>query len=197
MAQTVRKGAGVSDNRAFEPDRLAALLAAVAGGERTAFAELYQLTSGRLLAIAIRITGERDAAEEVLQEAFLAVWQKAHRYRPDLGSALGWLTTILRHRAIDRVRSIRASRESAVGGDADLDAFSPAASGPSEDRMAAGHSVLRCLERLDAGRRTLILLAFYQGFTHVELSARLALPLGTVKSDIRRGLKDLRTCLDA
>ena len=196
MAQTVRKGAGASD-RAFEPDRLAALLAATAQGERAAFAELYRLTSGRLLAIAIRITGQHGAAEEVLQEAFLAVWQKAHRYRPDLGSALGWLTTILRHRAIDRVRSIRATRESTVGGDAELDAFSLATSGPSEDRTVAGRSVLRCLERLDAGRRTLILLAFYQGFTHVELSARLALPLGTVKSDIRRGLSDLRTCLDA
>ena len=196
MAQTVRKGAGASD-RAFEPDRLAALLAATAQGERAAFAELYRLTSGRLLAIAIRITGQHGAAEEVLQEAFLAVWQKAHRYRPDLGSALGWLTTILRHRAIDRVRSIRASRESTVGGDAELDAFSLATSGPPEDRTVAGRSVLRCLERLDAGRRTLILLAFYQGFTHVELSARLALPLGTVKSDIRRGLSDLRTCLDA
>jgi len=195
VAQTIRTGTATSGHDA-DRGRLEDLLAAIAEGDRTAFAELYRLTSGRLLGIAIRILGDRGAAEDVLQEAYLRIWQNAHRFDAGLGSALGWLTTILRHRAIDRARLIRASRENAVGGDTDLEAATSEPSVSPEHQIAEGQSVLRCLERLDGHRRTLILLAFTRGFTHVELAARMAMPLGTVKSDIRRGLKELRICLD-
>ena len=195
MAQTIRKST-VTPDHTVERERLEGLLTATADGDRAAFAQLYQVTSGRLLAIAIRILGDRGAAEDVLQEAYLRIWQNAHRFDAGLGSALGWLTTILRHRAIDRVRSVRASRETAVGGDTDLEAASQLPSVSPEPQMADSQSILHCLEQLDAHRRTLILLAFNQGLTHVELAARTAMPLGTVKSDIRRGLKELRTCLD-
>lgn len=193
MARTGAATAGAP----VEHDRLAELLAAAADGDRAAFADLYKLTSAKLLGTALRILGDRGTAEDVLQETYLRIWQNAHRFDTGRGSALGWLTTILRHRAIDRVRLVRASRESAVGSDRELEAVSAAPTGSPEQRMADRPAMMRCLERLDAHRRTLILLAFNQGFTHMELSARLALPLGTVKSDIRRGLKDLRTCLDA
>ena len=196
MAQTIRTGAAISGH-AVERGGLEGLLAATAEGDRTAFAELYRMTSGKLLGTAIRILGDRGAAEDVLQETYLRIWQNAHRFDAGLGSALGWLTTILRHRAIDRARILRASRENAVGGDTDLEAAASEPPSSPEHRMADGQSISRCLERLDARRRTLILLAFTRGFTHVELAARMALPLGTVKSDIRRGLKELRTCLDA
>ncbi|MGI9412892.1 MAG: sigma-70 family RNA polymerase sigma factor [Hyphomicrobiales bacterium] len=196
MARTARRVAGTASARP-EEDRLAALLGATGSGDRAAFSELYRLTSGRLMGIALGMLGERGVAEDVLQETFLAIWQRAHRYQPDLGSAHGWLTTVARHCTIDRLRRLRASRETAIGGDVELDAALTEPGAPPVPEMVCGRAIRRCLEQLKATRRRLILLAFCHGFTHQELSARTAAPLGTVKSDIRRGLKDLRTCLEA
>lgn len=180
-----------------EPDRLARLLEATAAGDRNAFAQIYQATASRLLGIAVKMLGQRDLAEEVLQETFLTVWQKAGQHNAELGSAIGWLTTILRHKAIDRMRSIGASPEIAVGADADLEEMTGSGAVTETDTgMVVGRAVLRCLKGIKETRREYILLAFYYGFTHEELADRTGMPLGTIKSDVRRGLADLRTCLE-
>lgn len=180
-----------------EPDRLARLLEATAAGDRKAFAQLYQATASRLLGIAVKMLGQRDLAEEVLQETFLTVWQKAGQHNAELGSAIGWLTTILRHKTIDRMRSIGASPEIAVGADADLEEMTGSSAATGTDTgMVVGQAVLRCLKGIKETRREYILLAFCFGFTHEELADRTGMPLGTIKSDVRRGLADLRMCLE-
>jgi len=178
-----------------EADPIAPLLAATAAGDRSAFAELYRLTSHRLLGIACRMLGERELAEEVLQEAFLTIWQKAKLYKPDSGHGMAWLTTLVRHRAIDRLRLVGGSREVAVGTSAELEPYSTTQA-TNEASIIDSQSIERCMEGLKSKQRTMIALAFYYGLTHEELSRRTDTPLGTVKSDLRRGLADLRSCLE-
>lgn len=179
-----------------ETEPLATLLAATAKGDRAAFAELYRLTSSKLLGIACKMTGDRELAEEIVQEAFLTVWQKAALYRDDLGMPLAWLTTIVRHRTIDRLRLTGGSREIPVGADAELELLLSGKGGKLESEIVIEQSILRCLEGLKEKQQKFILLAFYHGLTHEELSARTDTPLGTVKSDMRRGLANLKTCLE-
>lgn len=177
-------------------DPFVALLASVAEGDQAAFTSLYAATSDQLLGIAVKMLGHRELAEEVLQEAFLAIWQKAGSYQPALGAPMAWLTTIVRHRAIDRLRLMGRSPEIAAGGDTDLDALLSDPEGRPESTILLRKSILDCLQHLNQKRRHAILLAFYYGYTHEELSSRTGTPLGTVKSDLRRGLADLRGCLD-
>lgn len=178
-----------------EHAKLVDLLADVGAEDRKAFAELYVLTGKKLLGLAVKMAGNREAGEEILQEAFLTIWKKAGLYQPDLGSPMAWLSTIVRHRAIDRLRLARHSCEIAIGGHAELDLISAPSYDPCEAKGVIGPTIVRCLQRLLEKRRNLILMAFHQGFTHDELSSRTGLPLGTVKSEVRRGLADLRQCL--
>ena len=92
-----------------DADPLRQLLQAAGAGDRQAFARVYQLASPRLFAIALRIARRRDMAEDILQEAFLTIWEKADRYDPERGSPLAWMSTIVRYRAIDRLRRREAS----------------------------------------------------------------------------------------
>lgn len=178
------------------PDPLVALMKSVAAGDRDAFAELYRATASRMLGLAVRMLGRRELAEEVLQEAFLAVWQKASSYRPELGAPIAWITTIVRHRAIDRLRLIGGSLETAAGSLDELESVLGEASGKSESGIVIQKTIQDCLEGLKDNQRKFILLAFYYGYTHEELSSQTGTPLGTVKSGVRRGLADLRACLE-
>ncbi len=195
MSDVHRAGGAVAQSTQSE-DPQVALLAGVARGDREAFTALYRATSDRLLGIAVRMLGHRDVAEEVLPESFLAVWQKAGSYQPALGAPMAWMTTIVRHRAIDRLRLIGGASEMAAGGDAELETLLTGAGGASDSQIVIRKSILDCLDRLKEKQRQLILLAFYYGYTHEELSTRSGAPLGTVKSDVRRGLADMRGCLD-
>ena len=173
------------------------LLLAVAGGERDAFAALYRASAPQLFALALRILKRRDAAEEVLQEAFVNVWRHALDYRPEKGTAMGWMATIVRNRALDRLRRARPETplDDAPGRHDWPD--------PAPDPLAAAtmsesaRQLDACLERLEEGPRRAIRLAYYEGMTHEALAARLGAPLGTVKSWVRRGLMRLKTCLEA
>jgi len=178
-----------------ENARLVDLLSEIGKHNRSAFAELYSLTGKKLLGLAVKMTGNREVGEEILQESFLTIWKKARLYQPDLGSPMAWLSTIVRHRAIDRMRLARHSSEIAIGGHEELDLISPPSYDPCEAKGVIGPTIVRCLQHLMEKRRHLILMAFHQGFTHDELSSRTGLPLGTVKSEVRRGLADLRQCL--
>jgi RNA polymerase sigma-70 factor (ECF subfamily) len=167
------------------PSRTQALLLATAGGDRGAFRDLYALTAPRLTAIALRLARRQDIAADALQDAYLKIWRAAPRFDPARGSALGWMATILRRTVLDRLPAERPYEEIAT-----VEIAVPPAE-PGEARLET------CLGRLPARQRDAVVLAFYDGLTHPELAERLAVPLGTVKSWVRRGIESLKTCLEA
>jgi RNA polymerase sigma-70 factor, ECF subfamily len=169
------------------------LLRRTAWRDRAAFAALYAQTSAKLFGIALRIMQRREAAEEVLQEAFVAVWQRAEDYDPARGSAIGWLVTIVRHTAIDQLRRSSARPESRS---APEEALLTLVSPDSTDTRAELGALQRCLDELDEAPRHAVLLAYCYGLTRDELAARLAVPVGTVKSWLRRSLERLQRCLE-
>ena len=166
---------------------------ACARGESTALRALYEREAAWLLGVALRIVRNRDSARDVLQDAFVQIWQRAATYQRTLGSARGWIYTVVRHRALDEVR--RAGRETPAG-DA-LEALVDAAADRHAiaSAQASAASLEACLQTLDERRRDCIIYAFIEGYTHEEIAATLASPVGTVKSWIRRGLLALRECL--
>ncbi|MEM9550018.1 MAG: sigma-70 family RNA polymerase sigma factor, partial [Pseudomonadota bacterium] len=168
-----------------ETDTLEDLLVRTATRDPVAFRSLYDRTVGRQLAIARRILHRADLAEEAVHDAYVAIWHSAARYQPDAGSALGWITTIVRRRAIDRLRaSPWLKRETGI----DPHAHQMSSDTQPETRLA----LAQCLGELPDAVRRAIRLAYLHGLTHTELSARLDLPLGTLKSRLRRGLAALR-----
>ncbi len=171
---------------------LAGLLVRVAAGDQGAFRKLYELASPLLYAVALRIAGERGLAADALQEAFIQVLTRASRFDPARGSAEAWLVSLVRYRALDIARGRR--REVLGFEPEDFPLEEPdalARLGADED----GAALRVCLETLEADRRRLIELAFLEGWSQAELAQRLRMPLGTVKSSIRRGLLKLRECL--
>lgn len=177
----------------------AAALEACARGERFALQALYEREARWLLAVAQRIVRDPQVAEEVLQEAFLQIWQRAGTFRRELGSGRGWVYTVVRHRALDEARRLRP--ELALGDD-----FEGVAEGAQ--RADAGdawpndgddrhdqEALARCLAELDDPKRQCVVDAYVEGYTHEQIARRLSKPIGTVKSWIRRGLLALKECL--
>ncbi len=169
---------------------------ACARGDAQALRALYERESHWLLGVAQRIVRDRDTAHDVLQDAFVAIWQRAGSYQRALGSARGWVYTVVRHKALDEAR--RAARESPAGDLRDALSEQPDDAGfdsapASADIDAA--ALERCLQGLDANKRDCIVSAFVEGLTHDQIATRLAAPLGSVKSWIRRGLMALKACL--
>lgn len=177
-------------------DPWADLIAGAGRGDRDAFAALYRETSGRLMAIAFRMLGRRDIAEEVLQEAFVSIWRRASQFDPARGRAFTWLAAIVRYRAIDRLRADGRERHDVeLPEDGDGALPENLITDPRHHEPEA-MAVRKCLAGLSEDQRRAITLAYYYGLTHEELADRLQAPLGTVKSWVRRGLLQLRTCLE-
>ncbi len=170
------------------------LMAAVAHGDEAAFRRLYDQTSRKLFAIIRRIAVSEAAAEEALQEAFLKIWNHADRFDPALASPVTWMTTIARHAAIDAIRR-NAERVSAAAMVIDEE-LAERLAGPSTttDGLAA-RQLHRCLDGLEADRRSMILLAYCHGWSREELSRRFDRPVATVKTLLRRSLIALKECL--
>ena len=143
---------------------------ACARGERDALQSLYERESRWLLAVAQRIVRDRELSRDVLQDAFLQIWQRAASYQRALGSARGWIYTVVRHRALDAARV--AGRET-----------------------AAGDAIEALADHAADAKRECIVYAFVEGYTHEQIAQRLTTPVGTVKSWIRRGLLALKACL--
>ncbi|MGH8132908.1 MAG: sigma-70 family RNA polymerase sigma factor [Steroidobacteraceae bacterium] len=179
-----------------EPASLETLLSQVALGNRGAFEALYRDTSSRLFGICLRVLSERAEAEEVLQEVFTTVWRKASQFNAARASAMSWLGMMARNRAIDRLRSMPAHTARATL-DVALDVEDPGASPAQQAETLTDRELLEhCLQQLEPRRRSLIRQAFFDGSTYEELAARVQAPLGSIKSWIRRGLLQLRACLE-
>jgi RNA polymerase sigma-70 factor (ECF subfamily) len=176
---------------------LEALLCQVALGNRAAFEALYRGTSNRLFGICLRVLTDRAEAEETLQEVFTTVWRKASQFDAARSTAMTWLAALARNRAIDRLRSLPARAAHATL-DMAQELEDPGTSPAQQAEAAMDRERLeRCLSQLETRRRSLIRAAFFEGSTYEELAARIQAPLGSIKSWIRRGLLQLRACLEA
>jgi RNA polymerase sigma-70 factor (ECF subfamily) len=173
---------------------LAAAIARVAGGDRAALKLVYDATSAKLFGILIRILSDRSEAEDVLQDVYLTVWQKADAFDAARASPMTWLIAIARNRAIDRLRSSAARRAEPI--EAAGEVADPGASAVDwlQSEQERGRLEL-CLAELEAHQSAAIRAAFIDGLTYETLAARAGVPLGTMKSWIRRALIKLRACL--
>ncbi|MBI0331347.1 sigma-70 family RNA polymerase sigma factor [Burkholderia plantarii] len=183
------------DAGAARRERLNQLLLSVARGDQQAFAEFYRLTSSRVYGVIVRMLHDTGEAEDVLQEAYTSAWRRADSFDPARAGAMTWLVTLARNRAIDRLRQHRDTPldDSAAQDLPDDDTPSPAAlAEASEERRR----LQDCLDQLGAPQRHAVRDAFFSGATYAELAERLSVPLGTMKSWIRRSLMQLKLCLE-
>lgn len=172
------------------------LLAACTLKDQQAFTKLYDLTSAKLYGVILRILVRDEWAQDCLQEAFIKVWNNAESYRPDLAAPMTWMATIARNQALDLLRRKRReiSLEEAtwLPEEADSDPL-------PLDRLQHGDDAKRlaeCLEGLKPQQRQTIALAYFKGLTHEQLATHMESPLGTIKTWIRRGLEQLKRCLE-
>ncbi len=166
-----------------------AALAACARQESFALNAIYARDSRWLLSVALRIVKRRELAEEVLHDAFMQIWTKAHQYNPRMGSARGWVFTIVRNRALNALRN--GAHE--VSSD---EVLTPEAVVQASGLLRVEVGQLNiCMNQLDSQKQQAILLAFIEGHSHEQVAQRMNAPLGSVKSWIRRGLISLKECL--
>jgi RNA polymerase sigma-70 factor (ECF subfamily) len=176
--------------------QLVAALVRIAGGDRAALRLIYQDTSAKLFGVCLRILNDRSEAEDVLQDVYVTVWRKAGTFDPGRASPITWLVAIARNRAIDKLRAGAGGRRSEpIDSAAGVSDPAPAA----VEVLAQAQENARltnCLAELEARHATAIRSAFMEGNTYEELAKRMDVPLGTMKSWVRRGLLKLRACLE-
>jgi RNA polymerase sigma-70 factor (ECF subfamily) len=176
--------------------QLAAALVRVATGDRAALRIVYQDTSAKLFGVCLRILNDRSEAEDVLQDVYVTVWRKAASFDPARASPITWLVAIARNRSIDRLRASAQSRRSEpIESAEDVSDHAPGAL----DLVVSAEQQVRlktCLGELEERQSSAIRGAFLDGVTYDQLAQRMGVPLGTMKSWIRRGLMKLRTCLE-
>lgn len=189
---TIRSNAAPLSDAQSSAEALNVLLLSCATGNRLAFEAMYHATSARLFGICLHYSGNRAEAEEVLQEVYIMAWLKAPRFDPQLASAMTWLATIARNKAIDRRRAHRphAPLETIPELPTQDDSIPD-----SLEREQQGSQLDRCLETLEEAQQRYIRVAFFEGCSYAELAERHGIALGTMKSWIRRGLLRLRLCL--
>lgn len=175
------------------------LLDQVAHSDAQALKRLYELTSGRLYGLALRVLREPAWAEDALQEAFMTVWRNAADYRASLSPPMAWLGLIVRSRALDALRrhaahgqNLTQELDESLTEALESDMPDPMQLGLASQQAQALHT---CLTRLEHKQREVVSLAYLRELSHAELASQLQLPLGTVKSWIRRALDQLRTCM--
>jgi RNA polymerase sigma-70 factor (ECF subfamily) len=177
-------------------DADASCMRRMARGESHALSALYQRHGGIALALAERMLGTRDAAEDAVQDAFVSLWRNAATYRPDGAAPRSWLLAIVRNRCIDELRR-RAGSAARVP----LDDAQPLAierdPWPEIWKRHCGDALRGAMADLSAEQREVIELGFFSGHSHAQIAERLGAPLGTVKKRMRTGLKRLRLALDS
>lgn len=174
--------------------RLSQLLVDAGGGDRDALREVYALTSSKLFGICLRVTQDADTAEEILQDVYLKIWRRAASFDPARASPITWMCTVARNAAIDWRRS---HRPPVMVGDDQIEEI-------ADDRDNAEQAIglqqerariFECIEQLGTKQREAIRSAFFDGLTYAELAIARNVPLGTMKSWVRRGLAQLKDCL--
>jgi RNA polymerase sigma-70 factor (ECF subfamily) len=177
-------------------EQLQALLAASAINDKRAFAQLYEMSSRKLYGVVLRILDREEWAQDCLQEAYVKIWNNAGSYRPHLAAPMTWMTSIVRNTALDLLRKrrkevLQPEPEKLLEDDSD-DAI------PLEklQHTEEGKRLSNCLDQLKSQQRQVIALAYLKGLTHDELSTQTGTPLGTIKTWIRRGLEQLRGCME-
>jgi len=185
-------------NETPSPDKDVELLRRIASQDRAAFAEFYDRHSTLMFSVASKILNDAGEAEDVLQEVFVQIWEKAGRFDPNLGKASSWAAILVRNRAIDKIRaSLRRTR---LAEEAGLEQAIGAEVSDTANETVHGHEQAKLIQsaivELPAGQRRAIELAYFSGLTQDEISKKLNEPLGTIKARIRRGLLKLRDQLE-
>lgn len=179
-------------------ETLIAAIEQVARGDRAALKLVYDMTSAKLFGVIVRIMHDRELAEDVLQDVYIKIWNRAGRYDASRASPISWLCVIARNAAIDGARRqhrgdyLTGHEEAVVLEEVEDDAV------PADELLchAEDHERMRrCIEALQDDHRRSIRMAFFDGLSHSELADRIGVPLGTMKSWIRRGLASLKGCL--
>ncbi|QJC57328.1 ECF RNA polymerase sigma factor SigK [Polaromonas vacuolata] len=186
-------------NNESQDAQLIALLERIALFDEPALRELYEISSSRLYGVAVRVVSNREWAEDVLQDAFINIWRVAGSYKASLSPPMAWLGLVVRSRGLDFLRRRTSDR---VDKSLELDeVISDTVAGDSPnpaDQADASQQALalqHCLSLLENKQREVVSLAYLRDMSHAELSEQLKLPLGTVKTWIRRGLAQLRECM--
>jgi RNA polymerase sigma-70 factor (ECF subfamily) len=172
------------------------LMGRVARRDRKAFAELYRATSAKMFGTALRILRQRDLAEDIVQEVYAKIWERAGDFDAAKASPITWMATIVRNRALDEVR-----RKAPLKIEDMPEGFEPAAE-PSDplagrDRSEGLRRLLACLDKLDPQKRQMVLLAYYNGASRDALAQRYEAPVPTIKTWLHRSLAQLRACLSS
>ncbi len=186
---------GLVSGRELQAARLISLISRAARGHEDAFAELYDETCSRIYGVILRVIRSRELAQEVTQEVYVEIWRQSTRYSTEKGSVLAWMTTIAHRRAVDRVRSessdaARDQKYAVRNTEREVDGVWDGV----EQRLDA-ERVRKALTSLTEIQREALTLAYFGGYTHVQVAKLLGLPLGTAKTRIRDGLIGLRDAL--
>ena len=179
--------------------QLIALLDRVALSDQAALKELYDLTSSKLYGVAVRVVTNREWAEDVLQEAFLNIWRIAGDYKASLSPPMAWMGLVVRSRGLDFLRRRTSDRADVMQELDDVISDTVAGNSPNPMDMTQAseqaNALHVCLSKLENKQREVVSLAYMRDLSHAELAEQLKLPLGTVKTWIRRGLEQLRGCM--
>jgi RNA polymerase sigma-70 factor (ECF subfamily) len=178
-------------------EQLQALLAASAINDRRAFAQLYEMSSRKLYGVVLRILDREEWAQDCLQESYVKIWNSADSYRPHLAAPMTWMTSIVRNTALDLLRKRRKEVLQSEPEKLLEDGSDEAIPLEKLQNTEEGKRLSDCLEQLKSQQRQIIALAYLKGLTHDELAAQTGTPLGTIKTWIRRGLQQLRVCMEA
>ncbi len=182
-----------------EQEQLKDWLHRTAGRDGKAFRALYDATSAKLFGLALRILVNKDLAEEALQESYVNIWAHASAYKESMASPMTWMLTIVRNQALDMLRRAKVKPEIDINAFEDdlLDSTMSQEPTPADlfQRSRESQALARCLHTLEALHRQAIALAFFHDLSHGQVANQLKLPVGTVKTWIRRGLVRLQGCL--
>jgi RNA polymerase sigma factor (sigma-70 family) len=182
-----------------DPVQLRGWLHGAARHDRVAFRALYDASSPRLYGLALRILGRRELAEEVLQESFVAIWHHAIDYESSLSAPMTWMTAIVRNRAFDLLRRSRHEGDTDAVDRHALESIADLAATPAERMQMSSdaQALADCLASLEDRHREVVGMAFFHDLSYSDVADKLVLPLGTVKTWIRRSLARLHACLSA
>jgi RNA polymerase sigma-70 factor, ECF subfamily len=173
------------------------LISLVEANDAQAFAVLYDRHSRAAYSLAYRMMGKRQAAEDLVQDAFLKVWRAAGSYRAERGSVRTWLLSIVHNRGIDQLRSLASHRRTQDRIEASAPKSQPSEAFAESWRNSQSEQVREALKTLPPEQLKILELAYFSGYTHVEIAKLLGLPLGTVKGRMRLGLKKVRDYFDS